>query len=418
MDIKLYKEKKFILASVLICILSIAISCSLYNEKTTVKKMHSKEISRISPEEFVIFPWDHLAATSEQYKAAYDCGFNIAGFVAPENFDMVYAAGLKGFVAEKSITIRENLKLNDEQIQSNVNATLLKLDSHPGVFGYHLIDEPDTKLLPTVAKWVQAFNKSGAKKIPFVNLFPSFDPVDLEKNYENYLLKYINLSNPPVFSYDNYSLINDGTIRKTFFANFEKAREVSLKTGVPFWFVGLANSHFDYMEPTNATLNFQAYLSLIYGARGIGWFTYTSRDRGNYRLSAIDFDGSKTPTWDFLRAANMQIHNLAPVYIKLKSVNVFYHPDVPWGCKGIESSRYLKSIEGKGPFAVGEFEHPDGKPYFLILNRNLTKSTWFKVIPKKDGKLMKVSSFTGKTGTFSAENDWLAQGQGMLLFYE
>ena len=379
--------------------------------------VETKDI-RVSAEEFPIFAWDQLGSDPARYKEAWDCGFNVGGFVTPDNLDMVQAAGLKCFVADKLITIRENLSLSNNEIATNVQMAVSRVASHPAVLGYHLIDEPDLKMIPVVARWVRAFNDIAPETIAFVNLFPYFEPRGQGTSYDDYLTSFVELAKPRVLSYDNYTLIDDGSIRPTFFLNFEKMRDISLKSGVPFWFIGLANAHFSYAEPTYATFRFQVYTALAYGVRGIGWFTFTSRDRGNYRLSAIDFDGRRTPTWEMLRAANMQIHRLAPVYLKLTSINVFHHPDTPKGCKGIDSSRYLNDLQGKGPFVVGEFEHPDGRPYFLVVNRNLAKSTSFNVVPKTQGKIMKVSSFTGLVGPWSAENNWLAPGQGMLLFLE
>lgn len=371
-----------------------------------------------SPEEFPIFPWDTLGGKIEAYREAKDCGFNVAGFVAPENLDIAHAAGLKAFVTDPTINLRTKNPLTDEEIQAAAAAIASKVDSHPAVLGYHLIDEPHESLIPYVARWVRAFQECSPKNIAFVNLFPYFEPGYKGMTYEDYLTSFTQMAQPRAFSYDNYTLIDNGTIRKTFYMNFELVRKISLKTGIPFWFVGLANAHFDYTEPKYSTFEFQMNSALAYGARGMGWFTYQARDRGNYRFSALDYEGRKTPTWEMLRAANRQIHNLAPVYLKLKSVNVFHHPDVPMGCRGIESSHYLKDIKGQGPFLVGEYAHPDGKRYFLIMNRNLAKSSSYEVVPKKPGNLMKVSSYTGKIGPFTAENNWLAPGQGMLLFYE
>ena len=370
------------------------------------------------PDEFPIFPWDTLGSKQEVYFEAKDCGCNVAGFVAPENLDKAHAAGLKAFVLEPTINLRTQVPLTDEEIKSVASAVVSKVDSHPAVIGYHLIDEPDRSLIPYVAKWVRAFQECSPKGIAFVNLFPYFERGNKGITYEDYLTSFTRLAQPRALSYDNYTLIDNGTIRDTFFMNFEMMRKVSQKAGVPFWFIGLANAHFNYTEPRYSTFEFQMNTALAYGARGMGWFTYLARDRGNYRFSSIDFDGRKTPTWDMLRAANRQIHNLAPVYLKLKSVNVFHHPDVPMGCRGIDSSLYLKEIKGRGPFLVGEFEHPNGKRYFLIVNRNLAKSTSYEVVPVKPGNLMKVSSYTGNIGAFTAENNWLAPGQGMLLFFE
>lgn len=377
--------------------------------------------TRVAPEEFPIFPWDRLGTDLKNYEEARECGFNVAGFVTPDRLDLPQKAGLKCFLVDPLVTIRDNMTLSDAEITSNVKAVLSRVGNHPAVLGYHLMDEPTGAQLPTAAKWVNAFHQADPNTTALVNLLPYFEagkPHHLDISYNDYLTSFVQMAKPRAFSYDNYVVMDDGTIRPTFYQNLEIAREVSQKSGVPFWFVGLSNAHFRYAEPTYATFRFQVFSTLAYGVKGIGWFTYTARDRGNYRNTAIDYDGRRTPTWDMLRAANMQIHRLAPVYTKLKSVNVFHHPQVPAGCRGIESSRYLKDLPGKGQLVVGEFESPDGKPYFLIVNKSLTRSTDYKVHPKLPGKIMRVSSFTGAIGPWSAENNWLAPGQGALLFLD
>jgi hypothetical protein len=380
--------------------------------------------TRLAPEQFPIFPWDELPAEPAKYQEAYECGFNLAGFAPPEALDAVHAAGMKCFVKDPRINVRDHRDFSDAEIKSNVSAVVQSAVSNPAVFGYHLIDEPAHSLIPTVAKWTRAVSEEiPSNQLAYVNLlpFPFDESGDTQSNivrYEKYLTLFIELGKPKAFSYDNYALFPDGSIRSTFYLNMEIAREVSLKAGIPFWFVGLANTHFKYADPSYATFRFQVFTALAYGARGMGWFTYEPRDRGNYRSSAIDFDGRRSPTWDMLRAANIQIHRLGPIYLQLRSVNVFHYPEVPVGCHGIETSHYLKGVKGDGLFLVGEFEGPSGRPYFLIVNKSLTGSTQFRPELKKAGKLMKVSSFTGQIDSWSAENNWLAPGQGMLLFVD
>src|SRR5262245_59138109 len=60
----------------------------------------------VGPEFLAIFPWDHLPATQADYHQARECGFNLAGFVAPENLDLVAAAKMKCFVSDPSINPR------------------------------------------------------------------------------------------------------------------------------------------------------------------------------------------------------------------------------------------------------------------------------------------------------------------------
>jgi hypothetical protein len=115
-----------------------------------------------------------------------------------------------------------------------------------------------------------------------------------------------------------------------------------------------------------------------------------------------------------LRNINLQIRNLVPVYIQLKSVNVFHHPEVPDHCRGLETSVYLQSTEG-GNFVVGEFEGPGKEPYVLVVNKDLHKSFPFAASFKEKGDLFMINPYSGNTEPWAGENNWLAAGQGMLL---
>jgi hypothetical protein len=375
--------------------------------------------TRVSPEEFPIFPWDILKPDKAVYEEAKACGFNLAGFVHPADLDLVAAAGMKCFVSDPSIHVRGGESLTADQINDAAAALAKATASHPATFGYHVVDEPNKQLVPVAARWAAALDAAAPNAIAYTNFLPIAGNAsgngDVESDYEKYLTSYIDLAKPKAISFDHYSMMDDGTVRPTYFDGLEVVRRTSEKTGVPFWNVILANTHFRYAEPSPVTLRFQAFTSLAYGARGIGWFTYTGRDRGNYRSAAIDLSGRRTPTWEMLRDVNLQVHRLAPVYTKLRSVNVFHFPDVPRGCRALGESKFVKDLRGEGPFVVGEFEDPQGKPVLLVVNRNLTRSTQLEVILKSKATMQRVSSYTGRTRPWGAEDNWLAPGQGILL---
>lgn len=375
--------------------------------------------ARVAPETFAIFPWDRLPGDRAAYAEARECGFNLAGFVLPENLDAVHAAGLKAFVTDPRILIRGGGEdFSDEEIVARAKAVADATKDHPAVFGYHMLDEPKTGLFPLLAKWTAAFGRAAPGKIAFVNLFPEYgargNDNEHDRYYRKYLTGFIESARPQVLCYDHYALFADGKVREAYFPNLETASAAAREAQIPLWHVVLANAHFHYAEPSAATFHFQAYTSLAYGVRGIGWFTYRGRDRGNYRSSAIDLHGRRTPTWELLRDVNLQLNRLAPMLAAMEHVNVFHHPTAPAGSRGIESSRFLKELKGAGPFVVGEFEG-DGRRAVLVVNKNLAASTNYSPITKEPTMFEKVSSLTGESGPWSAENNWLAPGQGMLL---
>ncbi len=140
-------------------------------------------------------------------------------------------------------------------------------------------------------------------KWPYVNLFPyRVSPERLgAPTYDAYVRRLVDVIRQPFISYDNYSLVG-GEMLDYFYTNLEIIRRHSLETGKPFWNCVLANAHFNYMEPSDATFHLQAYATLAYGGRGIQYFTYFTPPVGNYRLGAVEQLGNRTSTWEMLAA--------------------------------------------------------------------------------------------------------------------
>jgi hypothetical protein len=119
---------------------------------------------------------------------------------------------------------------------------------------------------------------------------------------------------------------------------------------------------------------------------------------------------------------------LAPTILKLRSTGVFHYPDVPDQAKPLSASRLVRLIDMTqrfvkptvaGRFLVGEFEDDRGRPYLMIVNKDLNNSFQFRLhLVKENAKLIRVSPYTGKEEAFGGEMDWLAPGAGILLRIE
>jgi hypothetical protein len=373
------------------------------------------ELKPLAPEEFLLMPWGWTPGDLQTLKDIKDCGFNVAGFVAPEHVKLVQKAGLKCFVDDPKVsTTMWETNMTDAEIEKRAMEMTAKFRENPAVFGYYLMDEPTAGLFPNLMRWKTAVNKAHPTTVPYINLLPIGAQGPDSKDYNDYLNQYMKVLRPSYISYDHYTLADDGSVRPSLYQNLEIVRQVSLKNNVPFWNIVLANSHFRYAEVTQGGLNLQVYATLAYGGRGISYFTYFSPLVGNYRNGAVDQFLHKTPTWDMLQLINLQVRQLGPTYVKLKSINVFHNQDVPQGCLGMDSSKHLADLSG-GNFLVGEFEGPDGTPFVLIVNKDIKSSTGFQVKFKSEGTVMMTSPYTGETKPYGGENGWLSPGSGVML---
>jgi len=377
----------------------------------------AEEVPLLKPEDFAVLPWGWTPGDPPTLQAIRECGFNLAGFVAPEYLDAVAAAGLQCIVSDSETHVSDEVAAMDEaEIERRVSNLVSRVGNHPAVFGFYLRDEPGANAFPGLGRWTAAFRKASPEKHAYINLFPNYASAAQMNvpTYEEYVESFVTTVQPAFISYDHYALMTGGSLRDGYFKNLEIVRTAALKHGLPFWNIVLSNAHFDYAEPSPAGFRFQLYTTLAYGARGISYFTYFTPNVGNYRLGPIDQFGNKTPTWDMLRNVNLQLHRLGPVYITLKSVNVFHHPNVPEGGSGMDSSRFVSSLSG-GDLLVGEFEDTGANPFVMVVNKSLQSSTTFQLAFKTPGTIQFVNPYTGSLNNWSGENIWLAPGQGMLL---
>ncbi len=409
---------------ILVGLVATASSCGASTEGRDLYEGHGfsferTNIAMLTPEEFPILPWGWTAPDDKALKEIKECGFNLAGFVHPSGVKKVEEAGLKCIVSDPRISgsIPRGQEVTDAGVAKTIEECVKPFRGNPAVYGYYMKDEPTVDWYANLARWKAALAKADPDALAYINLLPIGAQGPGVENYEQYLERFVTEVKPTYISYDHYTLYDDGSMRPSFFQNLEVVRKTAQRHGIPFWNIILSNAHFHYAKPTQGTMNIQVFGTLAYGGGGISYFTYFAPLIGNYRDAPIDQFMNKTPTWDMVRILNLQIHKLGPTYLKLKSVNVFHHPEVPEGCSGIDTSKHLTEVGG-GTFLVGEFVHEDGRPFVLIVNKDIHKSTSFSVKFRKEGRIMLTNSYTGDTAPWQGENNWLAPGQGMLLSLE
>lgn len=382
------------------------------------------------PRDFPIMAWGSAPAEPEQLRWMKQAGLNVAGFSQVSEIDRVREAGLACFVRDPRVNAYDWQNLPSEaEIRAKVRELAREIGDSPTVLGFYLRDEPHASLMPGLGKVAAIIREVMLDKWPYVNLFPSRVSTDRVgvPTYTDYVKLLVNTIKQPFISYDNYSLVG-GEMLEYFYENLEIIRRLSLEARVPFWNCILANAHFNYMEPSDATFNIQVYATLAYGGRGIQYFTYYSPRIGNYRLGAIDQFGDRTPTWDMLRRINKQLHALAPTVLKLRSTGVYHHPELPPQSRPLTESRLVERVEMfqryvrppiAGQFLIGEFEDPQGRPYLMLVNKDLNHSFRFAIHLKQPGrKLIHISPYSGKEEPFGREMDWLAPGAGTLFRLE
>ena len=384
------------------------------------------EPPEVSPRDFALMAWDQSPSDPHQLGLMRQAGLNISGFCTPEELEQVRAAKMSCFVTDDRANGFDWTQMPDkEELQKQIDALVAEVRNHPAALGFLLRDEPPAAMMPGLGEVAAMLRRAMPGAWPYVNLLPNYaDAAQLgAPTYEAYVQKFVRDFHPPLLSYDNYSLFN-GRMMGRFYTNLATFRRASQEAGIPFWNVILANSHFSYMEPTDATLRLQAYSTIAYGGRGIEYFTYFSPKVGNFRLAPVDQFGHRTATWYMLRRLNNQIRELAPWLIRLHSTGVYHSAPLPEGAEPVAKSRLVKQVRATNfqsppvapEYLIGEFQDDKGHSFLMIVNKSLEYSMRYAIdLKDQDQHIVLVSPYTGQLVSFAGEMNWLAPGAGALL---
>jgi hypothetical protein len=91
---------------------------------------------------FPIMPWNSPPNDPAVLKKIRECGFTLAGFVAPSALDSCAAAGLKAIVSDVRVSQYDRAAVDEAKARSNVSNLVAQIGNHPAVLGYYLRDEP------------------------------------------------------------------------------------------------------------------------------------------------------------------------------------------------------------------------------------------------------------------------------------
>jgi hypothetical protein len=371
---------------------------------------------------FPLMAWDYTD-DPRVLRSMAECGINQVAFVPDEIpvLDVCQQLGLQAIVFDESLSgPRWNKPLDPKDLSKNLPAIINKVGHHPAVLGYHLRDEPGAPEFTHLAEAIKTVNKLAPGKWPYINLLPGDG-----KDWDTYLDDFLTICNPPILSYDRYTLYDPpGFFAPVFWSNLAAARQAALRHNVPLYNIVLTAPHWNYRDITHTDIRMEVYGSLVYGVKGLAYYKFMSQELdildapplGNFRNAPVDEFGNRTPTWDWLHNVNQQVQNLAPTLLRLRSDKVYHVGGaIPPYNEGITSASLLASLEG-GEFVVGEFTHlDDASRYLMIVNRSTSAQT--HVNPKFQPYVKEVHYVSTRTGVLDKFEAyyWLSPGQGVLL---
>ncbi|MBN1293806.1 MAG: hypothetical protein JXB48_18330 [Candidatus Latescibacteria bacterium] len=323
--------------------------------------------------EFMLSTWGgpEIKDDNAKIQALKNAGFNTAMFDVGK-LDICLKYGIKAIVDGATPEIASKLK-NDNM-----------------VWGYHLVDEPETDLFPELARQVKAFRDADPNHPVYINLFARSG---------EHIREFIDMVKPDFLSYDYYQWWY-GDYQKWwegdtgYFARLEQHREAAFKAGIPLicWVEVTANKHDDRYKnvplpsDSNPKVRQSVYTSLAYGVKGIQWF--------HGRLLFEKESAELNECGRHVASINRELELLGPVLIKLYSQNVFHTKPLPRSTRETYPQHWVVP-EGDN-LVVGLFQNNDKNDFIMITNRCVQHGS--RAILRFQRKIKTVEMFDKHTG--------------------
>lgn len=207
--------------------------------------------------------------------------------------------------------------------------TVPEYADYPALKGLLLYDEPSSTQFQHLAALKEQFEAVMPEDLMFfVNLFPescsyeslfgdSYNPgkVDYEAYYQNLFLDTVK---PACLSYDGYPLQEGGTIRSSYYHNFDIASHRAKADGIPFWYTLCSSGHATtdgrYVTPTDQELRWQMLLGMTYGAKALNHYVLTSSDEGDDNMLQYA-SWQPTEVYDYVKQVNQEFLKWDDIYM-------------------------------------------------------------------------------------------------------
>lgn len=331
-----------------------------------------------------------------------EAGFNINLNVYYSTSDIIRDLKAAEKAGVKLFVYSDSLMLEPEKI-------IMRIKDYPAFYGTYIADEPSVNQFSMLGWRIQGiknFDKNGKF---YINLFPNYasnEQLGID-SYLNYLQKFASEVKSDFISFDYYP-IRKNKVDLAWYKNLEDIRNVSKSIKKPFW--GFANSTIfgPFGQPTLAGLKLQQFGNLLYGAKGLQYFTYWTleedfRQKNDFKYSIVYEDGSPTPTYNLVKTLNFQIRNLTWIFAN-GTVTDIYHdgPNIPTGTMQLSllPDNFKVFNKTNASILISMLQTSD-KKYIIVQNKSITDSIAF--IYKVNSGVRIIDSQTGVEKSISTD---------------
>lgn len=369
-----------------------------------------------------------------------ECGINMFICVPPNGSPDNYFCGLCKMILNSGIKL---IPGQGAFLRNKYEAFIAECDKEV-VGGYMLRDEP------TICNWdsyikdginmceldnLRDYQKENLRELydglreqgyfVFFNLAASSEEkyIGNSGSYEAYLRKFNEVFHPPVWMFDYYPVqvdhsqtTSDNTVwlvrYKVYYSYLKMFRDIAIETGNPFWSYCQSVSYYlngklAFPVPDENMLRWEAFTSLVFGAKGIAYWYYAQRGKVvdtpdddatdtngiKYKTSPISVKNvegklelAQEDSWYDMKKVNDEIISFTKVFLNTELVRLFQTNKDNFKDGELIDHPYLAldSITAPGAgLIVSHFKENDLN-YFVMVSKYVEKGLNAK--EREDGK--------------------------------
>ena len=332
----------------------------------------SEDILKASPfNYFVIGGWVGPHQTKEQYYLYKKAGFNTVLEYLWEGDDYTQTLvlvqkveGLKAILNIDQKFIRHNMETEDVLFEK-VKGFIMEVKDEKNQVGYFLYDEPERHNISLIVKTAEHILQIDRRKFIWMNFYVEKD-FSIARTVLNKLI-------PSAISMDFYPFEVSKNRMNEYYCYIDWFRTLSLEYDVPFWTFVQSAEWFDRIGdkrlPNSGELRLLVYTNLAYGAKGLWYYTYVSpRHSKSIKTAILDKNDKPTKLYEIVKNLNREVSALAPILMKLKSMEVVHTGIPPKGLSKFKPNNLISGISGDN-IIIGYFQSGNGSKYIMLVNK-------------------------------------------------
>lgn len=321
-------------------------------------------------------------ATLENFQKLADAGLKMVT-VECGDYDYLQQIDLANRVGMKSVCIIGWLGYNysvDPENYKELDEMVNRLKVLPGVYGYHICDEPSIVDIPRLKMIKEHIEALDPDHLVYINLNPDGSEHALgTTSYREYIECYARDCQVPFISFDMYPILSGGRVMQGWHMCLRAVYDATHKYGIPFWAFA-ASCWIDNEggiivrgKPSVENLRLQTYTDLAYGAEVVQYFTI--QQYGGTTLAPIQLDGTWTEAYDYLKETALQVQKRGFVFDGCSANRVRFSDNTAiWGdtLSQADLPDNISSLATSGDALVSFLENR-GNEYIAIVNQSYTE---------------------------------------------